>query len=39
MNRRHRGFVTCNSDTYRLEAMVKVTCPILFALEAQDQRI
>jgi pimeloyl-ACP methyl ester carboxylesterase len=33
----HRGFVACNSYANGLEAIVQVTCPVLFVLGAQDQ--
>jgi pimeloyl-ACP methyl ester carboxylesterase len=33
----HRGFMACNSYTHGEEAMVAVTCPVLFLLGEQDQ--
>ncbi len=33
----HRGFQACNDYAGGLEAMARVTCPVLFVLGAQDQ--
>ncbi|MGL6203620.1 MAG: alpha/beta fold hydrolase, partial [Giesbergeria sp.] len=33
----HRGFVACDSYAGGEEAIARITCPVLFALGAQDQ--
>lgn len=33
----HRGFVACDSYTGGEDAIARITCPVLFALGAQDQ--
>lgn len=33
----HRGFVACDSYTHGEAAIAQITCPVLFALGAQDQ--
>jgi pimeloyl-ACP methyl ester carboxylesterase len=37
VNLLHRGFVACDSYANGLTAIAQITCPVLFALGAQDQ--